>query len=140
MMPRLPELLDESVLANTLAVALTARSLTPATPVEDAAVRLNLAVAWIRLENWDAAIRELEAIDSLMAGSSAPARVKEAISANVQYLLGVCAEKSDNAAGAEQAWTKAAQSPSTLLTDSGEPLKELSERRLAELRAARGGR
>ena len=43
-----------------------------------------------------------------------------------------------DAAAAERAWALSSQSPSALLTDSGGLLKELSEKRLAQLRQARG--
>lgn len=138
MVPRLTELQDQTVLSNTFAVQLAGRALTSSSPLEEAAVRLNLAVTWMRLENWTAAARELDAIETLMTDATLPASVKESIVGSAQYLLGICAERTDDLAGAERAWTRAAQSPAALLTDSALPLKELSERRLADLRQARG--
>jgi hypothetical protein len=127
---------DETVLANARAVALTARLATPAAsaPVDAASLRLNLASAWMHLENWDAAVRELTQVEALANASQLPANVKDAIVGNAQYLLGVCAARTGNAGAAEQAWTKAAASSGRLLSESGEPLKELAERQLAELR------
>jgi tetratricopeptide (TPR) repeat protein len=126
---------DETVLANARAVALTARLATPAAsaPVDAASLRLNLASAWMHLENWDAAVRELTQVEALANGSQLPANVKDAIVGNAQYLLGVCAARTGDASGAEQAWTKAAASSGRLMSESGEPLKELAERQLAEL-------
>jgi hypothetical protein len=140
---RLPHLLDprdETVLANALAVTLTARAPVPMPAIDAAAIRMNLAVAWMRLENWGAAIRELEAVEPLTRDTSLAAGTKEAIAANAQYLIGLCATKSGDVARAQQAFTSAGQSSSVLLTDSAEPLKELAAKRLAELTASRAGR
>jgi hypothetical protein len=136
-LPRLVDPLDEGLLANTLAVALPPRAAGPLPAVEAVAIRMNLAVAWMRLENWSAAVRELEAGDALIREATMPAGVKEAIASNTQYLLGLCAAQSGEVSRAEQALTKAAESPSRLLTDGAEPLRELAERRLSELRAGR---
>ena len=136
--PRLVELLDQTVLSNALAVQYASRAYSSATPLDEAAVRLNLAAALMRLENWVDAMRELEAVGKIAAGPALPQAVKDAVAGTVQYLTGACAEALGDVAGAERAWAQSSQSASALLTDSAEPLKELSERRLAQLRQARG--
>jgi hypothetical protein len=136
-LPYVIDPLDDSVLSNTLAVSLTARTGTPMPPIDGASLRMNLAVLWMHLENWDAATRELEAAESLARNASIAAGVKDAITANVEYLVGLCAVRRGDATRAEQAFTRAAQSSGALLTDGGEPLKALAERGLADVRAAR---
>ncbi|HEX5110271.1 MAG TPA: PDZ domain-containing protein [Vicinamibacterales bacterium] len=136
--PRLVELADQTVLSNVLAVQLAARVRTASGPLEESAVRLNLAGALMRLASWSEASRELDAVIALAAKGTLPAPVRESISGTAHYLLGACAEASGDAAAAERAWALSAQSPSVLLTDSGGLLKELSEKRLAQLRQARG--
>jgi hypothetical protein len=136
--PRLVELLDQTVLSNALAVQYASRVYSATTPLDEAAVRLNLAAALMRLENWSDAVRELEAVSKLASGGAMPAPVNDAVSGTVQYLMGACAEALGDIPGAERAWGQASQSAAALLTDSGEPIKELSTRRLAELRRVRG--
>jgi hypothetical protein len=131
---------DGTVLANVRAVTLAHRLAAPAAPIEAASLRLNLASAWMRLENCEAATRELTAVESAVTAAAIPAPAKDAVVGNAQYLLGVCAAKSGNTAAAEQAWTRAAQSAGVLLTNGSEPLKDLAEQRLAELRTAPGSR
>ena len=136
--PRLVEPADQTVLSNVLAVQLAARARSASNPLEEAATRLNLAGALMRLASWGEATRELEAVVALAAKGTLPAPVRESVSGTAQYLLGACAEASGDAAAAERAWALSAQSPSALLTDSGGLLKELSEKRLAQLRQAKG--
>jgi hypothetical protein len=140
MVPSVSDPSDGTVLANVRALTLTDRLAAPAPPIEAASLRLNLASAWMRVENWEAATRELTAVDSSISSTAISAPVKDAVVGNAQYLLGVCAMKSGNVAAAEQAWTRAAQSTGVLLTDGSEPLKDLAEQRLAELRGAPAGR
>jgi hypothetical protein len=136
--PRLIEERDQTVLSNVLAVQFASLAYSAATPLDEVAIRLNLAGALMRVENWNDATRELEAVVKLTAGGPFPQPLKEAITGSAQYLLGACAESSGDVPGAERAWGLAAQSTSALLTDSGEPIKELAERRLSELRRTRG--
>jgi membrane-associated protease RseP (regulator of RpoE activity) len=136
--PRLVELQDQTVLSNALAVQYASRVYGAATPLDEAAVRLNLAAALMRLENWSDATRELEAVGRIASGQALAAPVRDAVAGTVQYLTGVCAEALGDAAGAERAWQLASASASALLTDSGEPIQELAARRLAQLRQARG--
>jgi hypothetical protein len=90
------------------------------------------------VENWADAVKELDAVTALATSADFAPSLKSAITGSAQYLLGTCAEATGDAPGAEKAWTLAAQSPSALLTEGGEPLKELAERRLAEFRQSRG--
>ena len=136
--PRLVEERDQTVLSNVLAVQFASQAYSAPTPLDEVAVRLNLAGALMRVGNWNDATRELEAVIKLAAGGPFAAPVKDAITGSAQYLLGACAEASGDAPGAERAWGVAAQSSSALLTDGAEPIKELAERRLAELRQSRG--
>ena len=62
----------------------------------------------------------------------------EAIAGTSAYLRGVTAEKNGDAAGAERAWTRAAQFTGPLLTGAGGPIKDMAERRLASLRQLQG--
>jgi hypothetical protein len=138
---RVPRLLgdrDQTVMSNVLAVQFAALVRTAATPLDEIALRLNLAAALMRVENWADATRELETVSTLAAAGDFAPSVKSAITGSAQYLLGACAEATGDTQGAEKAWGLAAQSSSALLTDGGEPLKELAERRLADLRQTRG--
>lgn len=132
--PRLIDPLDQTVLANTLAVALTNRADGAASPIDAAAIRLNLAVAWMQLDNCDAAARELAAVGDTVASGTLPAALKDGITGNVQYLLGLCAVRNNDQAAAARAFTLAAQSSGALFTDGGGLLKELAQQRLATLR------
>jgi len=136
--PRLVEPADQTVLSNVLAVQLATRVRTASNPLDEAAIRLNLAGALMRLASWSDATRELEAVIALAAKGTLPAPVRESVSGTAHYLMGACAEASGDAAAAERAWALSAQSPSALLTDSGGLLKELSEKRLAQLRQSKG--
>ena len=136
--PRLVELLDQTVLSNALAVHYASRVYSATTPLDEAAVRLNLAAALMRLENWTDAMLQLESVAKLASGNAMPPAVTDAVNGTVQYLMGACAEGLGDVPGAERAWGQAAQSAAVLLTDSGEPIKELSTRRLTELRRVRG--
>jgi hypothetical protein len=136
--PRLVELLDQTVLSNVLLTHYAARAASRPEPLEEVALRLNSAGAFMRLEMWNDARRELETVRRLAAEHSFAAPVAQSITSTTQYLLGFCLEALGDAAGAEKAWTESARAPGVLLTDSGDPLKELSERRLTELRQGKG--
>jgi hypothetical protein len=53
-------------------------------------------------------------------------------------LQAACAEAAGDLANAERLLNLAAASKSALLTEGGEPIRDLSERRLAQIRKARG--
>jgi hypothetical protein len=136
--PRLVELLDQTVLSNALVVQYASRVYAASTPLDEAAVRLNLAAALMRVENWSDALRELAAVEKVVAGATLAPAVKDAISGTVLFLTGACSEALGDVASAERAWEQSARSAAALLTDSREPLGELSSRRLTQLRQARG--
>ncbi len=135
--PSVVALLDQSVLFNKLAIDYTYRAAAMTTPLEETAVRLNMAVVLMRLGSWADATRELERVVKVVGEGRVAQTLTDAIGGTAHYLLGVCAEATGDVAGATRAWKIAAQSRGNLLTDSGEPLKELSERRLNQLRTTR---
>jgi hypothetical protein len=137
--PSVVALMDQSLLFNKLAIDYVYRVAALTTPLEETAVRLNLAVVLMRLGSWADAARELERVVKVAGEGRIPATLTDSIGGTAHYLLGMCAEATGDVAGATRAWKTAAQSRGNLLTDSGEPLKELSERRLNQLRTTRTG-
>jgi hypothetical protein len=127
MAPRLVAMNDQSLLFNNLALTLRAR-LAPAASGQaaDPVVRLNLAVALMRLGNWAGAQTELSKIQ-LAAGPGVS-------NGTVQYLRGLCHEALGQASEAEAAWRAAATDVDSLLTEDGPAVKELAERKLAGAR------
>ncbi len=124
MAPRLVAMNDQSLLFNNLVLALRPRlAQSPAAAMPDPVVRLNLAVALMRLGNWTDARNELSKVQ-LAAGPGVS-------NGTVQYLLGLCHEALGQMAEAEKAWHAAATDPESLLTDDGPLVKELAERKLA---------
>ncbi|MFI5179658.1 MAG: PEGA domain-containing protein, partial [Vicinamibacterales bacterium] len=88
MAPRLVGLFDQTLLVNHMLIDLRGRLQTPGDPLEDAVVRLNLAAALARLENWSEARTELQRV-KLPDGPGVA-------NGTVQYLLGLCADKLGN--------------------------------------------
>jgi tetratricopeptide (TPR) repeat protein len=124
MAPRLVAMNDQSLLFNDLVLALRSRlAPAPTGGAPDPIVRLNLAVALMRLGNWTDARDELSKVQ-LAAGPGVS-------NGTVQYLLGLCYEALGQMADAEKAWRAAATDAESLLTDDGPPVKELAERKLA---------
>jgi hypothetical protein len=128
MTPRLIGLFDETLLVNRTLLDLRARLQTPGDPLEDAVIRLNLAAALARVENWSDARTELQRV-KLPDGPGVA-------NGTVQYLLGLCAEKLGNRADAEAAW-RAASASESLISEDGPSVKELAEAKLAELQRRR---
>jgi hypothetical protein len=125
MAPRLVAMNDQSLLFNNLVLTLRARAAsTPGAP--DPIVRLNLAVALMRLGNWPGAQAELSKVQ-LAAGPGVS-------NGTVQYLTGLCQEALGQVADAERAWRAASTDPESLLTEDGPSVKELAERKLAGIR------
>lgn len=123
MAPRLVAMNDQSLPFNDLVLVLRARlaaSTDRASP--DPIVRLNLAVALMRLGNWAEARGELSKIQ-LAAGPGVS-------NGTVQYLLGLCHEALGQMADAQKAWRAAATDAESLLTEDGPAVKELAERKL----------
>jgi PDZ domain-containing protein len=128
MTPRLIGLFDQTLLVNRTLLDLRARLQTPGDPLEDAVIRLNLAAALARVENWSDARTELQRV-KLPDGPGVA-------NGTVQYLLGLCAEKLGNRADAEAAW-RAATASESLISEDGPSVKELAEAKLAELQRRR---
>ncbi|OFW29276.1 MAG: hypothetical protein A3H97_08920 [Acidobacteria bacterium RIFCSPLOWO2_02_FULL_65_29] len=124
MTPRLIGMNDQTLMVNRILVDLRARVQAPGDPVEDSVMRLNLAVALARVENWSAARLELQRV-KLPDGPGVS-------NGTVQYLLGLASDRMGNRAEAEAAWRAAAAS-NALLTEDGPAIKELADARLAEL-------
>ena len=124
MTPRLIGMTDQTLFVNRILVDLRARLLSQGEPLEDSVIRLNVAAALARVENWSEARLELQRV-KLADGPGVS-------NGTVQYLLGLCADRLGNRAEAEAAW-KAAAASEGLLTEDGPSVKELAETRLAEL-------
>jgi tetratricopeptide (TPR) repeat protein len=119
---------DQSVLFNPLLMNLRHRLAFAAnTPIEHV-LRLNIAIALMRLGNWEDARRELERT-TLPDGPGVA-------QGTVQYHLGECYEKLGRFSDAAQAWRKARDS-AAWLTEDGPPVKELAEARLAGTASAK---
>jgi tetratricopeptide (TPR) repeat protein len=126
MAPRLIAMNDQSLLFNNLVLTLRPRLALSAGTTPDPIVRLNLAVALMRLGNWTEARTELAKIQ-LAAGPGVS-------NGTVQYLLGLCHEALGQVADAEKAWRAAATDSESQLTEDGPAVKELAERKLAGAR------
>lgn len=125
--PRVIGLSESGVLANRLLLDLRSRLESVDDALEESVVRLNMAVALARLDDWRAAREELQRVK--LADTSGVG------SGTVQYLLGLAAEKTGSRAEAETAFRAAAASDN-LLTEFGPPIRVLAEARLAELSKA----
>ena len=119
--PRLVSVADRTLLFNSLAVALRSR-LAAADPAEQPFIRLNLAVALMRLGDHDGAREQLAAVE-LPPGPGIS-------QGTVQYLLGLIHEGQGDAIAAEQAW-RTAESAGGLLTDEGPSISLLAKQKLA---------
>ena len=120
--PRLVGLYDQTLLVNRMLLDLRGRLLVPGTPNEDSVLRLNLAAALARVENWSDARIELQRV-KLPDGPGVS-------NGTVQYLLGLCADKLGNRADADAAFTAAAASEA-LISEDGPSVKDLVEARKA---------
>jgi hypothetical protein len=119
--PRLVSVSDQGLLFNPISLALRSR-LAGAAVKDQPFVRLNLAVALLRLGNYAGAREQLEAV-TLPAG--------EGISLGTQqYLLGLAYEGQGDAASAQRSFQAAAASGG-LATEDGPSIKTLAERKLA---------
>jgi len=123
MTPRLVAMNDQSLLFNNLAIVLRTRLAQTPGGASDPVVRLNLAVALMRLGNYEAARTELSKIQ-LTAGPGVS-------NGTVQYLSGLCYEALGQTAEAQRAWRAAATDADSLLTEDGPFVKELAEAKLA---------
>jgi tetratricopeptide (TPR) repeat protein len=126
MTPRLVAMNDQSLLFNNLVIVLRARLAQSPGGASDPVVRLNLAVALMRLGNFETARTELSKVQ-LTAGPGVS-------NGTVQYLLGLCYEALGQTAEAQQAWRAASTDADSLLTEDGPFVKELAEAKLAGTR------
>jgi hypothetical protein len=123
--PRVISAGDQTLLFNPLAVALRTR-LGTATPAEQPIVRLNLAVALLRLGDAAGAKEHLEALELPATGD---------ISMGTRhYLLGLALEQLGDTAGAQRAF-QAAAATQALLTEDGPPVRLLAEQKLRAMAA-----
>jgi PDZ domain-containing protein/PEGA domain-containing protein len=120
--PRLVGLYDQTLLVNRTLLDLRSRLQKPGSPMEDSVLRLNLAAALARVENWTEARLELQRV-KLPDGPGVS-------NGTVQYLLGLCADRLGNRADAEAAFAAAAASDA-LITEDGPSVKDLVEARRA---------
>jgi tetratricopeptide (TPR) repeat protein len=123
MTPRLVAMNDQSLLFNNLVIVLRTRLAQSPGGTPDPVVRLNLAVALMRLGSFEAARTELAKVQ-LTAGPGVS-------NGTVQYLLGLCYEALGQTAEAQQAWRAASTDADSLLTEDGPFVKELAEAKLA---------
>lgn len=121
MAPRLVAMNDQSLLFNNLMLSLRPR-LAQADAQPDPIVRLNLAVALMRLGDWTDARGELSKVQ-LAAGPGVS-------NGTVQYLLGLCHEALGQMTEAQAAWHAASTDAESQLTEDGPLVKELALRKL----------
>ena len=118
--PRLVSVSDRTLLFNSLAVELRSR-LASAEPAEQPFIRLNLAVALMRLGDYVGAREQLAGVD-LPPGPGISRGTQ-------QYLVGLVHEGLGDATSAEQAW-RAAEAAGGLLTDEGPSIALLAKQKL----------
>jgi hypothetical protein len=123
--PRLIAMSDQSLLFNNLILVLRTRLATSG-PNPDPIVRLNLAVALMRLRNYAEARAELAKI-KLEPGPGVSG-------GTVHFLLGLCHETLGSAADAEREWRLAEQDSESLLTENGPFISDLAKEKLARLK------
>jgi len=124
MAPRLVGLYDQTLLVNRTLLDLRSRLQTQGSPLDESVLRLNLAAALARIENWSEARTELQRV-KLPDGPGVS-------NGTVQYLLALCADKLGNRADAETGYRAAAASDAQI-TEDGPSVKDLAEARLAEM-------
>jgi hypothetical protein len=134
--PNVVSLNDQGLRSNKLALEYAFKASALTDPLDEVAVRLNMAALALRLHNRADATRELDRVIKSVADGRVPAALSDAVTGTAQYLLGLAAEAGGDMAAAERAWKIAAQSHSTFLVDNGEPLKELAQSRLGQLTPA----
>ena len=115
---------DRRLLSNTLLLDMRDAVAGADTPLAEAAARLNLAIAHIRLANWDLALRELEQV-SLPDGPGVSA-------GTVAYLTGVCLTEVSQLTAAQEAFRVALAADSQLFI-GGPPVAVLAQQRLDEM-------
>lgn len=125
--PRLIGLSENGLLANRILLDLRSRLAAATDPYQQSVIRLNMAVAMARVEDWAGALEELQRVklpEQTGVGNG-----------TVQYLVGLAAESLGDRAAAETAF-KAAAASNSQLTETGPAVKELAEGKLAQLQRA----
>ena len=124
-LPYLVPLSGTTRLTNLLLPDMEAAVAAAATPIAESAARLNLAVAHIRLRNWDRALRELGQV-ALPAGGGVSA-------GTVSYLTALCLLETGQLVAAEAALRRAAAAGESVLFVGGPRVSVLARQRLAQL-------
>lgn len=127
--PRLVSVEDQTLPFNVLAAEWRARARRASQDPDAVMVRLNLAVALLRIGDVEAARETLERVQ-LPEGAGIAA-------GTVQYLLGLAHEAAGDLARAREALTKAAAADRAVLSDQGGSVAELAKARLQTLTGPR---
>jgi hypothetical protein len=135
--PSLVSLEDQSLWSNRLAAAYAALAAERPDALEQIAARMNLAAVLIRLGNYAGASNELDAAARSLGQATVDASVADVVGGTIQYLIGICADLQRDTTRAETAWKRAAQAKGNLLSENGEPLRDLATRQLERLAAGR---
>ena len=116
---------DRSLLSNLLLLDMQDALAGAETPLAQAAARLSLAIAHIRLANWDLALRELDQV-SLPDGPGVSA-------GTVAYLTGLCLTEVSRLSDAQAAFRRAAADTGSRLFIGGPAVAPLAQQRLDEM-------
>ena len=123
--PDVVPLVDASRLSNLLLPDMEDAVTASATALAESAARLNLAVAHIRLQNWDRALRELNQV-VLPDGPGVSA-------GTVSYLSALCFLELSQLSSAEAALRRALASEESVLFAGGPRISPLAQQQLREL-------
>jgi hypothetical protein len=138
--PNVVSIADQDLPANKLLLEYAYRTSALRSPLDEAAVRLNVAALSLRLKNRAAALVELKRVLDLTLDGVAQAALVESIRGTAHYLTGIAANETGDSAAADAAWRQAAKSQGIFLVeDSGESDKDLAEQRLGQSPPARSG-
>ena len=116
---------DRNLLSNTLLLDMQDTLASAGTPLAQAAARLSLAIAHIRLANWDLALRELDQV-TLPDGPGVSA-------GTVAYLTGLCLTEISRLSDAQAAFRRAVADTGSRLFIGGPPVAPLAQQRLDEM-------
>ena len=123
-------LTDQTVLFNKHLLDLRYRLASAGSTPEEPVVRLNIAIALMRLGNWTDARAELDKV-RLPDGPGVSG-------GTIQYLVGLCYEAAGQFGEAEKAWALAAQQKEAILSEDGPLITEMAAAKLDRLKKARG--
>jgi tetratricopeptide (TPR) repeat protein len=138
--PNIVSIADQDLPANKLLLEYAYRTSTLGSPLDEAAVRLNVAALSLRLKNRAGALAELKRVLDLALDGAAQAALVDSIRGTAQYLSGVAASETGDTPAADAAWRQAAKSQGVFLVeDSNESVKDLAEQRLGQSPPVRSG-